>query len=109
MKAPSTNDETRNAANFQRSAAEPVTMVERRVHEDHLEQEDHHHADIVGAAVHQEEAVLPEQAEGLAEEVMVYSAFSGGDAAEVGDARRRRPSGSRSRSASRPACRRRTP
>ena len=27
MNAPSMNEETRNAANFQRSAAEPVTMV----------------------------------------------------------------------------------
>ncbi len=68
MKAPRTKDETRNAAYFQRSAAEPGDDGQRRIHEDHLEQEDHHHADVVGSALRQEHAVLSEQAKGLAEQ-----------------------------------------
>ena len=66
---------------------------QRGVHEHHLEQEDHHDADVIGAALRQEDAVLAEQAEGLAEDVDGESRAQRGRAAEVGDRRRRRPSG----------------
>ena len=77
MNAPSTNDETRNAANFQRSAAEPVTMVSGGVHEDHLEEEHDHDADVVGAALVRKKPFWPNRPKALPNSVMVYSAFSG--------------------------------
>src|SRR6266853_4863689 len=42
---------------------------ERGIHEDHLEQEQHHGEDVVGAAMHEEVAALSPQPEGLAKHV----------------------------------------
>ena len=59
---------------------------QRRIHEHHLEQEDHHHGDVIGAALREEKSVLSEQAEGLAEQGDGVLGVQRRRAAQVADA-----------------------
>ena len=57
-----------------------------RIHEDHLEQEDHHDRHVIGAALREEEPVLSEEAEGLAEQGDGVLGVQGRRSAQVADA-----------------------
>ena len=103
------NDETMNAAYFQRSAAVPVTMVSAVSMNTIWNRNSTMTADVIGAVVHQEESALAEQAEGLAEQIDGEFAIQHGRAAQVGDRADAAHLDGEADQTSRPACRRRTP
>ena len=61
MKAPISTEETAKVEELPALGAGTGDDGQGRIHEDHLEQEDDHHADVVGVAG-EEHAALPEDA-----------------------------------------------
>ena len=80
-----------------------------RVHEDHLEQEHHHDADVIGAAGEHDSPSSRRGPRSLPNRWMVELGVQRRRCRPGSRPRRRRLPGSRNRSASRRACRRRTP
>ena len=68
MNAPSMNEETQKRRELPAFGGRAGDDRQGGIHEDHLEQEDHHDGDVIGAAVRQRNPVLSEEAEGLAEQ-----------------------------------------